>query len=182
MTSPSTASASFRLSLSPASTTLTRYQGHGYSGHVTVTDTGSAAVNVHMSAIALGSSGRSCSTAHGAPAWLHVSAGSFKLAPGQARTVRYTVSAPAGTHGSGAVVATGSPVKPGHGNAKLSGSIGSRITLGSDHCTTIHPVAVAPTAHNGTPVGALVALALVLAALTLLAIGVRRHVMRRRAE
>lgn len=170
MTAPT---APFRFSLGPASVTLP-HRTH-YQGKVTVTNTGSQGIGIHMNAVSLGSSGKGCTSAHGAPAWLHLASQSFQLAPKAARTVSYTVSAPTGTTGSGAIVAAGAPLAKGHGNAQLSGAVGSRITLGSDHCSTI----AAPVIHHGGgfPIGVVIVvalLALVVAALTITVRRVRR--------
>lgn len=144
----------FSLSVYPASVRLVNLTS--YKGHIVVTDSGTAPLHVTMSGERL----THCATPAGRPSWLHISETSFTLQPGHARTVGYTVSAAPGTTGSAAVVATGTPVTRQHGNATLSGSIGSRVTLGA---TTCHSTTAAPPARaGGNPAGLVIVLVLLM--------------------
>jgi hypothetical protein len=170
----------FKMTEYPASVTLHRVGAYHYAGNVTVVDTGKVAINVKMTGVSLGASGRGCVTPGGQPSWLHLASTSFRLQPNQSRVVDYVVSAPHSVTGSSAIVASGTPVVHGKG-AQLAGAIGSRITLGNDRCAIYH-AAAAPVAHSSSPVGIIVLLVLLAALIAVLAVVGRKVAVRRAAR
>ena len=145
MTTPATTTPAFRLNMSPSSTRLIGTTREKYTGHVLITDAGSAPLKIEMSAEQL----TRCVTGK-TPGWLTVSGpAKFTLQPGHSRTVAFQVRSAPNTTGSAAVVATGTPVNPGHGAAQLSASIGSRVTLGTTSRCHASPITLPAASHSG---------------------------------
>lgn len=154
--------------ISPASThLLSGAAGTAYRGAVSVANEGTATLKITTSVIGLTPSGPRCDVPKAPPSWLHVTgAKSFVLPPGQDHAIGYTVSAPAGTDDSAAVVATAAPL--GHRTgANLVVSGGSRITVGTTQTCHGRPVALPPRHQAGN---SLLGVAIVLAVLTLLSL------------
>lgn len=161
------------LAVSPASVRIVA--GDHYAGHVSVRDNGTKPLHVSMSVMRLDA--HACTIGHSAPPWLTLdSYQRFTLAPGQAHSVGYTVSAPSGETGQAAVIATGAPFA-GKGNVHVSGAVGTRIVLHSTQQTCIAPRS-APVSHSTGLPGYLLAVIAVAAlglALLVLRTRVRHH-------
>jgi hypothetical protein len=119
-----------------------------YTGHVTVTDSGTQPVTVHPAVMRLGA--KSACTEHSVP-WLSVNRATFKLAPGESRTLAFTVTYTPGLTGNAAVMAYGQGA-PGSGVSAWAG-VGARVVVGdgTQQCTKT-PVTMVAHA-SGLPVG-----------------------------
>jgi hypothetical protein len=142
-----------------------------YTGHVTVTDTGTAAITVKPSAITLGKHTGSCT--QGPPSWLKIETANFHLNPGQSHVVAFEVQDTPGLSGNGAVMAYGSV--PGHG-VHASAGVGAQVKLGDGRQVCTRPVSLPAPSSGGAPLALIVGLPLLLVALlAVVAVVVKRR-------
>lgn len=175
----------FVLSVSPFKTIVSAGQ-HEVTVHVTVKDAGTQPLKVTSNFQQVQALGGGRFTTVKAPAsWAQASPASFSLAPGQAKSVLVTVHVPDSVTGKTDIAAMFRGQLPhSDGNLAVSGQVGSQVVLSLPGQTqTLHPSVSAsppPAAASGSSwpgalAGAGIILAVVLVALAVWAIVLRRR-------
>lgn len=179
------------ISVTPVKTVLPAGQLRA-TEHVTITDAGRQPLTVTAIPATVTQAAHGCGVGGASGHWMTLSTHSFRLSPGQAKTVTVKVRVPrsaTGTHDLTAVfTAHAREADANGGNVTVTGAVGSQFVVtatGRTHapvCAAPHhrpPLAASAHAGGTSPAGGLILLAVLVAAAGAAVAGVTRRRRRR---